>query len=108
MIDNLSIAFHTFARHMLTCISVDKMLLPKYVNWSTNFRGLSLKVETAHFCLKHKCSVLFVFTSRHPAAYTAVGILLGQVDFREALGRLHSLHQSQFPQNIVNFLPFLM
>ena len=43
IIDNLSIAFHTFTRHMLTSLSVNEILLPRYVNWSTNFRGLPLK-----------------------------------------------------------------
>ena len=36
-IDNLPIAYYTFARHMLTSLSVDEILLPKYVNLSTNF-----------------------------------------------------------------------
>ena len=36
--DNLSLAF---AQRMLTSLSVDETLLLKYVNWSTNFRGLS-------------------------------------------------------------------
>ena len=51
--DNLSIAVHTFTRYMLTPLSVDKILLLRYVNWSTNFRGLSLKLEMAPSCLKH-------------------------------------------------------
>ena len=50
MIDNLSIAFHTYARCMLTPLSVDEM--PKYLNWFTNFKGLPLKVETDPFCIK--------------------------------------------------------
>ena len=43
MINNLSIAVHTFARHIL--MSVDEMLLPRYVNFSTNFSELSFSVE---------------------------------------------------------------
>ena len=50
------IAFHTFAKCMLTSLSVDEMLLPRYVNWSTNFRGSSLKVEVVPYCLKHMYS----------------------------------------------------
>ena len=42
MIDHLSIAFLIFTRCMLTSISVDGMLLPRYIKWSTNFRGLAL------------------------------------------------------------------
>ena len=57
MIDNLSIAFHIFDRFMLTSLSVDEMLLPRYVNLSTDFSGLPLRVEKAPFCLKHMCSV---------------------------------------------------
>ena len=54
LIDNQSIAFHAFIRHMITSLSVDEMSLPRYGNWSTNFRGLALKVKMASSCLKHK------------------------------------------------------
>ena len=57
MIDNLFIVVHTFTRHMLTSLSVNEILLPKYVNLSNNFRGLPLKVEMAPH-LKHMNSVL--------------------------------------------------
>ena len=40
MIDNLLMAVHTFPMCMLTLLFVDEMMLPKYVNWSTNFRGI--------------------------------------------------------------------
>ena len=43
MIDSLSIAFYAFARDMLTFLSVNEMLLMKYVNWPTNFRDLPFK-----------------------------------------------------------------
>ena len=46
---------------MLTSLSVDKMLLQRYVNWSTNFRGFPLRREMAAFCFKHINSVLFAF-----------------------------------------------
>ena len=64
MINNLSIGLHAFARHMLTPLSVNEMLLPRYMNWSTNSRGLPLRVEMVPFYLKHMYSVLFAFTSR--------------------------------------------
>ena len=38
---------------MLTSISVDEMLLLRYVDWSMNVRGLSLRVEITPCCLKH-------------------------------------------------------
>ena len=44
---------------MLTSLSLDEMLLPRYVNWSTNSKGMPLRVEMAPSCLKHTNSVLF-------------------------------------------------
>ena len=38
---------HVFSRHMLTSLSVDEILLLRYVNRSTNFKGLPLKVKMA-------------------------------------------------------------
>ena len=45
MIDNLSIALHDFASHILMSFSVDKMQLPWYVNLSTSFREPPFSVE---------------------------------------------------------------
>ena len=45
MIDNQSVSFLTFARRMLTSLSVDEILLPRYMNLCTNFRGQLLRVE---------------------------------------------------------------
>ena len=39
MINNLMIAVYAFARYLLTLLSVDEILLPKYVNLFTNLRG---------------------------------------------------------------------
>ena len=39
MVDNLSIAFNTFARHILTSLSVDEILMAKHVNWSINLEA---------------------------------------------------------------------
>ena len=36
----VSIAVHVFLMRMLASISVDEILLPRYMNWSTYFRGL--------------------------------------------------------------------
>ena len=47
MIDNLSIVVCAFPMHILTSLSVDEILVSKYVNQCTNFRGLPLKVEMA-------------------------------------------------------------
>ena len=48
---------------MMTSFSVEELLLPRFVNWSTNFRRLPL-VKMALFCLKQMNSVLFGFTLR--------------------------------------------
>ena len=58
IIYNLSIACNTFARIILTSLSVEEILLLMYMNWSTNFRVLPLRVEMALSYLKHMYSVL--------------------------------------------------
>ena len=45
MIDNQSIAVHTFTKHILTSLLVDEILLPRYVSLSTNFRDLPLRYK---------------------------------------------------------------
>ena len=55
-IDNLLIAINAFARCILTSLSVDGILWPRYVNISTNFRGSPFRVEMAPFQLKHMYS----------------------------------------------------
>ena len=47
MIGNLSIAVHALSLYMLESLSVDKILLLRYVNQSTNFRGLPVDEEMA-------------------------------------------------------------
>ena len=49
MIDNL---FHTFARLKLS-LSVDEMLQPRCVKWSTNFRDSSFLFKTHVFCFTY-------------------------------------------------------
>ena len=59
MINNLSIAIHAFAMRMFTLLSINKLLLPRFGNWSNNFIGLPLKVEiTPH--LKHELCFIYV------------------------------------------------
>ena len=63
MIDNLSIAVNAFARCMLTSLSVDEMLLPRYVNRSVNsFQKFIILSGDVFFCLKYANSILFAFT----------------------------------------------
>ena len=47
MIDKLSLVAHVCPEPMLISFSVDEILLPGYVNWSTNIRGLPLTVDMA-------------------------------------------------------------
>ena len=75
LIDNLSISVSTFIWHVLTLLSIDEMLLPRYANWSANFRGLPLKVKMIPFYLhSYRGQCLSLFDLGH-----AVGILLGIV-----------------------------
>ena len=62
MIDKQSTAFYVFARCMLISLSVDEMLLPKYVNLFTKNRGWPLRVAMLPFCKNYIYSVLFSFT----------------------------------------------
>ena len=43
--------------HMVTLLCVDEILLPRYMNWSTNFRGLLFNERMAPFWLKHSSSM---------------------------------------------------
>ena len=40
MVFHLSIVIHTYPMRILTSLLVDEIFLPRYMNWSTNFRGL--------------------------------------------------------------------
>ena len=62
MINNLLIAVHTFLMGVLTSLSVDEILVPKYLNWFINFSGLSFK-WLFFFCFVLFCFLLFCFLS---------------------------------------------
>ena len=64
MIDNLSIVVCGFTRRILMSLSVDKTLLPRWVNLSTNFRELPFRVEMSPSWLKHVYSLLSAFAWR--------------------------------------------
>ena len=49
MVINLLIAVLVLHMHILTPISADKILQLRYINWSTNFRGLPFNEEMASF-----------------------------------------------------------
>ena len=54
MVNNLLKTVLDLPMHILISPSVDEILLPKFVKWSINFRGLPLKMEVAPSRLKHK------------------------------------------------------
>ena len=54
LVVNQSIAVHAFPMCMLTSLSGDEMLLPKYMNWSINFSG-SILIKT-FTCMFKGCS----------------------------------------------------
>ena len=98
MINNVLITVHTFTRHMLTSFSVDEMLLPMYMNLSNNFKGLTLKVEMAHFRSKHMNSVLLAFMCKAmpPAALLELILFhLFSFFFQSTTHRTHSEHKGQ-------------
>ena len=120
MIDNLSIAVLTFARCMLTSLSLDE-ILPRYANSSTNYRRLPFKSEMvllffsfSFFFFLFKTHVLHYiwFISRWVwyllllALGKVVGILLWQGNLGEVLDHLHSLRLSWFLRDIICSLPF--
>ena len=45
MVVNLLMTVHALPMRVLTLISVDEILLLRYMNWSTNFRGLPFNGE---------------------------------------------------------------
>ena len=53
MIDNQYLAVHTFLVGMSTLLSVDEILLPRYMNLYNSVRGLSVHMEVASSYLKH-------------------------------------------------------
>ena len=104
IIDSLSIAVHTFARRIMTSLSVDDTLLAKYVKLSTYFGwlpfrggdGSLIKTHTL-FCLRScrdQCLLL-------PIPGYATGIWLGLVCLQE-----EPFYLLLFLWDIVCFLPF--
>ena len=58
MIDNMLIAAHAFSMRMMKLLLVDEILLSKYRNWFTGFRGLPFNVYINPSCLKRMVSIL--------------------------------------------------
>ena len=66
MIDKQSIAVYAFPMRTLTSLSEDKILLPRYVSWSINFRVLLYDVEMGPFskAWNNPNFILLAITSR--------------------------------------------
>ena len=64
IVDNLSIAFSAYPMHILISLSVDEILLLRYMNRRTSFRGMSFNVEMTPSWLKYLTFVLSGFTKR--------------------------------------------
>ena len=64
VIDNVFIAIYAFPIRIFSSISVNEILLPRYVKWLASFIGLPFHMEISPFCLKHMDSVVFKFASK--------------------------------------------
>ena len=60
----LSRAVNAFTRRMLTLLSLDKILLPRYLNMSTNFWGLSHKMETVGWLVLWHINLCGLFNAK--------------------------------------------
>ena len=75
-IKNPSVAVNTFLMRMLTLLSVDEILLPRYMNWSTNFRVLPFKVKMTPFCfLNMNCFICIYICNILPENKRYVGVI---------------------------------
>ena len=64
----------TFAECILTSLSVDNILLLRYVNCYTNFWGLTLTVKMVTSCLKLTIPVLFAFMLRPMPSFACTSL----------------------------------
>ena len=74
MVDKLSIAVYTFLMRLLTLLSVDAIIQPRYVNRSINFRGFPFNVEITPFGLNNMNSILSRFTYKTEYIYIYIYI----------------------------------
>ena len=105
MIDNLLIAVHAFASHILMSFSVDEMLLPRYMNLSTSFREPPFHVWMSPFWLKH--FILSAFTWRLMPPATCFRLCSWDLTWVGVFARL-SICNSLFKVSSVSCLFFLV
>ena len=74
MIDSLSLEFHAFTWRMLISLSVDKILLSRYTNRSTNIGGFLFK--TYLFCF------IYIYLQANASLYlgTSGGVTVSKLD----------------------------
>ena len=90
MINNLSIEAHAFVRRISISLSVNKTLLPRYVNLFTHFRCSPLIVEMS-FCLKkHVLCFIYIYIEVNASWLCRMDLAWAGV-FAEALDHVHSL-----------------
>ena len=53
-VDSFSIVVHALSLHMLILLSVDEILLPRYMNWSTKLRGFGIAFSRAYIVSSKK------------------------------------------------------
>ena len=91
---NLFVASNASPIRVLISLSVDEILLPRYMNCSTGLRGLQSSVEMSPFFLKFMNSVLSHrgrCSSQPPPGYVVVTQPV-PVYLQEVRGHQHSLH----------------
>ena len=72
MIDSLSIVVHVFVSRIMMSFSVDKKLLPRFMNLSTDFSEPPFKVEMSPFLIK---TYILCFDCIHTETYTTCCLL---------------------------------
>ena len=111
--DNLSIVVYVFSMQILTLVSEDTIMLPRYVNKFTKIRNVSINVEIAPSCSKRRNSFFKAHFKNQsmplvPVPDYSADILLGLVYLEEALNHQHNLYSWLFLVCNFCFLPLLI
>ena len=87
MVEKLSIAVYSLPMRMLTSLSVDEIFLLRYVNWSTDFRGLLFNEQVVQILITmHELCSMSLDRDQWflvPAPVYEEGIRLGQEYLQE-------------------------
>ena len=102
LVNNLSIAVPALPMLMLTSILVNKIMLPRYIKWSTHFKGLPFNEEMEPSWLKHELCLIKIRSETNVSC-----CLLQTIQHIFGLSRCTwktSLHQYYFQRDIVCLL----